>query len=144
MVVILVGANDLRDMVPPWRSATQLGAAIRTLVRHGIPVVAGTCPDFGVIAAIPQPLRSILGTWSLRLAALQERAVVAAGGTAVALARLVSPQFVGNPDMFARDHFHPSGAGYGRAMQVLLPAAIEVLDEASGSTGGVDQQSLTA
>ena len=142
VVVILVGANDLRDMVPPWRSAAQLGAAIRTLGRHGIPVVAGTCPDFGVIAAIPQPLRSILGTWSLRLAALQERAVVAAGGTAVALARLVSPQFLGNPAMFARDHFHPSGAGYGRAMQVLLPAAITVLDEAAGATG--EQQSLTA
>jgi len=30
--------------------------------------------------------------------------------------------------MFARDHFHPSGAGYGRAMAVLLPALISELD----------------
>lgn len=133
VVVILVGANDLRDLVPPWRSAAQLGAAVRTLTSHGIPVVAGTCPDFNVITAIPQPLRSVVGTWSLRLAAMQERAVVDAGGTAVALARLVSPQFVGKPEMFASDHFHPSGAGYGRAMAVLLPAAIRAVDPDNGS-----------
>ncbi len=129
VAVILVGANDLRDMVPPRRSAAQLGRAVRDLTLSGIPVVVGTCPDFGVITAIPQPLRTVLSTWSLRLAALQERATVAAGGASVPLARLVSPQFVGNPEMFARDRFHPSGAGYERAMAVLLPAAIEQLEQ---------------
>ena len=127
VVVILVGANDLRDMVPPRRSAARLGRAVRDLTSSGIPVVVGTCPDFGVITAIPQPLRTVLSTWSLRLAALQERATVAAGGASVPLARLVSPQFVGNPQMFARDHFHPSGAGYERAVAALLPAAIDLL-----------------
>ena len=39
----------------------------------------------------------------------------------------MSPQFVGQPDLFAADRFHPSGAGYGRAMQVLVPAAIAEL-----------------
>lgn len=130
LVVILIGGNDLRDRVPPWRSAAQLGHAVATLTARGVPVVVGTCPDFGVITAIPQPLRSLLGTWSLRLAAMQERAVEAAGGRPVALARLVSPQFVGNPDLFAADRFHPSGAGYGRAMQVLLPAAVASLEVA--------------
>ena len=147
VVVILVGANDVRDLVPPWRSAAQLGAAIATLTDRGVPVVAGTCPDFNVITAIPQPLRSVVGTWSLRLAALQERAVTAAGGTAVPLARLVSPQFAGNPEMFARDHFHPSGAGYERAMAVVLPAAKATLDARasaardSGDTGRDDTRS---
>jgi hypothetical protein len=47
----------------------------------------------------------------------------------VPLARLVSPQFVGRPDLFAPDHFHPSGAGYGRAMAVLVPAAIAEMDK---------------
>jgi lysophospholipase L1-like esterase len=129
VAVILVGANDLRDMVPPRRSAAQLGRAVRALTSSGVPVVVGTCPDFGVITAIPQPLRSVLSTWSLRLAALQERATVAAGGEAVALGRLVSPQFVGNPEMFASDHFHPSGAGYERAMIALLPVAIDLLQQ---------------
>jgi lysophospholipase L1-like esterase len=137
VVVILIGANDLRDKVPPWRCAAQLGQAVRALTNRGIPVVAGTCPDFGVVTAIPQPLRSVLSTWSLRLAGLQERAVTAAGGRPVALARLVSPQFVGNPDLFAADRFHPSGAGYGRAMQVLLPAAIAELESADTTAARV-------
>lgn len=124
-VVILVGANDVRDMVPPWRSAAQLGATVAQLTWRKIPVVVGTCPDFGVITPIPQPLRSMLSQWSLRLAVLQERAVIDAAGCAVAIARLVSPQFVDRPDLFAPDHFHPSGAGYRRAMDVLLPALIE-------------------
>ena len=76
----------------------------------------------------------MLGTWSLRLAALQERAVVDAGGSAVALGRLVSPQFAGNPELFASDRFHPSGAGYERAMAVLLPAAIDELDGTAAAT----------
>jgi lysophospholipase L1-like esterase len=134
LVVILVGANDLRDMVPPRRSAAQLGAAVHDLVAAGIPVVVGTCPDFGVITAIPQPLRTVLSTWSLRLAALQERAVLASGGASVPLARLVSPQFVGNPQMFAGDHFHPSGAGYERAMAAVLPAALEQLADGPDNT----------
>ena len=138
IVVILVGGNDLRDRVPPWRSAAQLGLAVATLTARGIPVVVGTCPDFGVITAIPQPLRSVLSTWSLRLAAAQERAVDAAGGRPVALARLVSPQFVGHPDLFAADRFHPSGAGYGRAMQVLVPAAIAELDGLNPPDSQVD------
>ena len=124
-VVILVGANDVRDMTPPWRSAAQLGATVANLTSRRIPVVVGTCPDFGVITPIPQPLRSMLSQWSLRLAALQERAVADAAGCAVAIAKLVSPQFVDQPDLFAPDHFHPSGAGYRRAMDVLLPALIE-------------------
>lgn len=128
VAVILIGANDLRDMVPPWRSAALLGTAVRALTAHGIPVVVGTCPDFGVIIGIPQPLRGILGTWSTGLAALQDRAVVEAGGATVALGRLVGPQFAGKPEMFARDHFHPSGAGYGRAMASMLPTLIDVLD----------------
>lgn len=127
LVVILVGANDVRDLVPPRRSAARLGMAVHDLVSAGIPVVVGTCPDFGVITAIPRPLRMVLSTWSLRLAALQERAVLASGGASVPLARLVSPQFVGNPQMFAGDHFHPSGAGYQRAMAAVLPVALEQL-----------------
>ena len=126
-VVILIGGNDIRDMVPPGRSAAPLGAAVASLTSHEVPVVVGTCPDFGVISPIPQPLRLMLGGWSLRLAALQEREVRTAGGSAVAIARLVSPQFVGRPDLFAPDRFHPSGPGYQRAMDVLLPALIEQL-----------------
>ncbi len=128
IAVILIGANDLRDMIPPWRSAALLGEAVTRLTTLGIPVVAGTCPDFGVIIGIPQPLRGLLGGWSTGLASLQHRAVTDAGGATVSLGRLVGPQFAGKPEMFARDHFHPSGAGYGRAMAAILPTVISELE----------------
>ena len=132
------------DELEVWRSAGLLGDAVRTLTGHGIPVVAGTCPDFGVIIGIPQPLRGILGTWSTGLAALQDRAVIDAGGATVALGRLVGPQFAGNPEMFARDHFHPSGAGYGRAMTAMLPTLIDQLDRAAAPMRGKPDQARSA
>ncbi len=135
LVVIVVGGNDIRDRVPPRRSADLLGDAVAALRAQRIPVVVGTCPDFGVIEPIPQPLRSVLHTWSVLLATLQERAVLAAGGRSVAIGRMVSPQFAHHPEMFAGDHFHPSAAGYARAVAALLPAA---LDEIRSVDAGVD------
>ncbi len=127
VVVIVVGANDVRDKVPPRHSANLLGDAVAALRAQGIPVVVGSCPDLGVVTPIPQPLRSVVRTWSRRLAAFQERAVVAAGGRAVPIARLVSPEFRGRPDLFAPDHFHPSGPGYARAAAALLPVVVRAL-----------------
>ena len=114
----------------------QLGAAVVRLRAAGIPVVVGTCPDFGVIEPIPQPLRAVLQTWSRILATLQERAVAAAGGRTVAVGRVVSPYFAHHPELFAGDHFHPSGAGYAKAVAALLPP---VLDELRAATGGADE-----
>jgi lysophospholipase L1-like esterase len=129
VVVICTGGNDVRDTIPPQRSAAQLGAAVAELRALHIPVVAGTCPDFGVIAPIPQPLRSFVRSWSRRLATLQERAVLAAGGRAVSIGKLVSPEFLGRPDLFSPDGFHPSGAGYARAVAALLPVVVDSLAE---------------
>jgi len=127
IVVVLVGANDIRRRVAPRRSAAQLGAAVAALRAQHISVIVGTCPDFGVIEQIPQPLRSVLHSWSKLLAALQARAVLAEGGHAVAIGRLVSPQFVDHPEMFAPDHFHPSAAGYSLAVAELLRPALAAL-----------------
>lgn len=137
IVVILVGANDIRDKVPPHRSADHLGEAVAALRSEGIPVVVGTCPDFGVIEPIPQPLRALLHTWSMLLATLQERAVLAAGGRSVPIGRLVSPGFAHHPELFAGDRFHPSGAGYARAVDTLLPVAIEEI-RGSAAAAAID------
>jgi lysophospholipase L1-like esterase len=126
-VAILVGANDVRDRVPPHRAAEQLERAVETLHSHGIAVVVGTCPDLGVIQPIHQPLRRIVGAWSRRLARLQEQAVQRSGGVAIALDRLVSPDFYGRPDLFYADGFHPSALGYAKATAALTPAVVEAL-----------------
>ena len=130
LVVITVGGNDIRDKVPPWHSAQLLGAAVAALQAQHIPVVVGSCPDFGVIPSIPQPLRRVLRAWSHRLAHLQERAASHSGALVVPLGRLISPDFVGRREMFAGDGFHPSGSGYARAVQALAPAMLKALDRA--------------
>jgi lysophospholipase L1-like esterase len=99
-----------------------------------------TCPDLGVIAPIPVPLRQLAGHWSRSLAHRQEAAVVRAGGVAVPIGRLISPEFVGHPELFASDHFHPSGAGYARAVAVLIPAVFLAIGEPVASKLPVVEQ----
>ena len=128
IAVITIGGNDIRDKVPPWRSAELLGAAVAALRAQRIPVVVGSCPDFGVIPSIPQPLRRVLRAWSHRLAHLQERAASGSGALVVPLGRLISPDFAGRRELFAGDGFHPSGLGYARAVQALAPAVRQALE----------------
>jgi hypothetical protein len=90
----------------------------------------GTCPDFGVVTAIPQPLRSVARSRGLRLARAQAGAVRAAGGVPVPLADLLTPEFKKSPELlFSQDRFHPSAAGYALAAHQLLPALCNALGE---------------
>src|ERR1700761_6570187 len=78
--VILIGANDVTALNGIGPSARRLGAAVRRLCASGAVVVVATCPDFGVVKAIPQPLRWTVRTRGLRLARAQTAAGRAAGG----------------------------------------------------------------
>jgi lysophospholipase L1-like esterase len=112
--VVMIGANDITAVNGLQQSARRLGAAVRRLQSSGAVVVVGTCPDFGIITAIPQPLRLVARTRGLRLARLQAAAVRGAGGVAVP---------------FSSDMFHPSAAGYALAASQLLPALCNGLGE---------------
>lgn len=127
LVVIIVGPNDVRARVSPAQSVRELVDTVDHLRAQDIAVVVATCPDLGVVAPIPAPLRQLAGHWSRSLATRQERAVVKAGATAVSISRLVSPGFVGHPELFGPDRFHPSGAGYALAVAVILPAALDLV-----------------
>jgi lysophospholipase L1-like esterase len=127
VVVIVAGANDIRRGVAPWHSAELLGDAVAALHAQGIPVIVGTCPDYGVIEPIPQPLRQVLHLWSVRLAVLQRKTARAAGARVVVLGEQVSPSFAGHPELFSPDHFHPSGDGYRIAVQALLPSVLSAV-----------------
>ncbi|MCW2688872.1 MAG: family lipase [Mycobacterium sp.] len=131
--VIMIGANDVTALNGVGASARRLGAAVRRLRSSGAAVVVGTCPDFGVITAIPQPLRWTASTRGLRLARAQAAAVRAAGGVPVPLADLLAPEFLHAPErLFSEDMFHPSAAGYGLAATQLLPALCNALGEWTG------------
>lgn len=136
VALIVIGGNDITVQIPPWRSAARLGVAVRELRNHGVEVVVATCPDFGVIAPIPNPLRAVVTAWSRRLSAAQAKATVAADGIAVPIAREVSPAFKDRPEMFFADGFHPSAEGYARAVERLRP---DIIDAARRSPAGADR-----
>ncbi|MCX5043887.1 SGNH/GDSL hydrolase family protein [Aldersonia sp. NBC_00410] len=131
--VILVGANDVTKKHSIAASAGRLGDAVGRLHHAGSVVVVGTCPDLGVVTAIPQPLRTVVRNWGLRLARAQTEATRAAGGHPVALADLLAPEFLAAPDrFFSADQFHPSAAGYELAAMQLLPVLAAALGEWHG------------
>jgi lysophospholipase L1-like esterase len=145
--VIMIGANDITAVNSIAASARRLGDAVKRLRASGAQVVVGTCPDFGVITAIPQPLRWVTRTLGLRLARAQAGAVRTAGGLPVPLADLLTPEFLQAPEvLFSDDQFHPSAAGYALAAQQLLPALCYALGEWSGAlpweSRGAENRSL--
>jgi lysophospholipase L1-like esterase len=132
--VILIGANDVIALNSIGASARRLGAAVRRLCASGAEVVVATCPDFGVVRAIPQPLRWTVRTRGLRLARAQSGAVRSAGGVPVPLASLVNDEFRHSPElMLSDDRFHPSAAGYALAASQLLPALCNALGDWAGA-----------
>ncbi len=129
VAVIMIGANDVTALNGIDRSAHRLRAAVRRLSAGGAVVVVGTCPDFGVITAIPQPLRWVARARGRRLANAQAAAVRAGGGIPVPFADLLAPDFYHTPDLlFSRDQYHPSAAGYALAASQLIPALYSALD----------------
>ncbi len=128
--VIMIGANDVTTLNGIGPSAKRLGAAVRRLQAGGTAVVVGTCPDFGWITAIPQPLRWTARSIGLRLARAQAAETRAAGGIAVPLAALLTPHFLTEPErLFSEDHYHPSADGYALAAGQLLAALCAMLGE---------------
>ncbi|BBX15171.1 SGNH/GDSL hydrolase family protein [Mycolicibacterium duvalii] len=133
--VIMIGANDITRPNGIGPSARRLGRAVQRLRAGDAVVVVGTCPDFGVIKAIPQPLRSWCRARGLRLARAQAAAVRAAGGVPVPFADLLAPHFHKTPELlFSTDMFHPSAAGYSLAGKQLLPALCQALGECNSGT----------
>jgi lysophospholipase L1-like esterase len=130
VAVMMIGANDVTALNGISQSARRLGKTVRKLGSRGAAVVVGTCPDLGVITAIPQPLRSLARARTRHLARAQAAAVRSSGGVPVPLANLLAPQFRATPElMFSADGFHPSATAYALAAAQLLVALCDVLGE---------------
>ena len=128
--VLMLGANDITALNGISQSARRLGMAVRKLRARGAVVIAGTCPDLGVISAIPQPLRSLAHSRTSQLARAQAAAAKSAGGVPVPLAQLLASEFRTKGElMFSADGFHPSSVAYALAADVLLLALCEALGE---------------
>ena len=123
IAVIFIGGNDVTSRVRPSVAVRYLDHAVRELIGAGARVVVGTCPDLGTIEPIQRPLRWIARRWSRELAAAQTVTVVEAGGRTVSLGDLLGAEFAARPqELFSADRFHPSPAGYARAVAAMLPS----------------------
>lgn len=129
VALILIGANDVKELVRPSQSVAQLSEGVRRLRDAGVRVVVGTCPDLGTIKPIAPPLRQIARAWSRRLAAGQTIAVIDEGGRTVSLGPILGPEFEAAPALlFGPDQFHPSATGYAALSRLLLPSLLAALD----------------
>ncbi|WP_158019296.1 SGNH/GDSL hydrolase family protein [Mycobacterium basiliense] len=143
--VIIIGANDITSLNGIGPSAERLASVVRKLRARGAVVVVGTCPDFGVITAIPQPLRSLAHTRGAQLARAQSIAVKAAGGTPVPLANLLASRLRSEPErMLSDDRYHPSAAAYALAADHLLLALRDALRAKAHQNGCRQEGSPTA
>jgi lysophospholipase L1-like esterase len=123
LALVIVGGNDVTTRSRIATSVLTLGHQVRRLKAAGTKVVVGTCPDLGVARSIPQPLRELARRYSRALSRAQHQVLAAIGAAAVSLFDLASPDFLIRPnELFSADRFHPNGAGYRLAAQVLLPA----------------------
>lgn len=130
LAVIMVGANDVTKRTPRAAAVRSLIEAVDELRDLGAEVVVGTCPDFGVVRPVAQPLRLVAQHWSRDLAAAQTVAVVEHGGRTISLGDLLGSEFKATPKvMFSADQFHPSPAGYARVAAALLPSVLDALGE---------------
>ncbi|WP_369831902.1 SGNH/GDSL hydrolase family protein [Mycobacterium sp. E796] len=128
VAVMMLGANDVTALNGISQSAQRLALTVRKLRSRGAVVIVGTCPDLGVISAIPQPLRSLAHARTSQLARAQTAAVRGAGGVPVPMAQLLAPQFRTAPEqMFSADGFHPSPTAYALAAEALLEAVCDAL-----------------
>ena len=124
--VIMIGANDITKPNGIGPSARRLGRAVRRLRDAATVVVVGTCPDFGLITAIPQPLRSVARSRGLRLARAQASAVRSEGGAPVPLADLLAKDFRQMPELlFSPRHVPPVGGRLLPGGQAVVARAVQ-------------------
>lgn len=124
-LVILVGSNDVIHVTPPSRLQAQTLTLVEDVTADGMPVVLGGIPRFAGVTAFAQPLRAVSDGYAAIQRERQREAVSQVpGATFVDIAALASPRFVGRPEAFSSDEFHPSTIGYAFWADALAPAVV--------------------
>lgn len=136
VALVLVGGNDVTARLGIAESAALLAEQVGRLTAAGTAVLVGTCPDLGAVQPIPQPLREVACRYSRALARAQDRALHGSGAVVVPMGALLTRHFRDrHGELFSHDRFHPNGAGYALAADVLLAPLCAAAGLWEGRTG---------
>jgi lysophospholipase L1-like esterase len=130
-LVLVIGSNDATHATPWWRFGEQTIAMLEGATRLGAPVVLAGTPRFSGTRIIPEPLRTMVDTYSAVLRREQRAAAAGVPGVSfVDLAADASPRFAGVPEATSSDGFHPSPIGYGFWADAISPSVVAALARA--------------
>jgi lysophospholipase L1-like esterase len=131
VLVVVVGANDVAHLTPPWRFVRAVAGVYRELrARLDRPVVVCSLPEFRVVTVVGRPLRTLAVAYGRLLGGLQRLTLRRVPGVRwVNARRLAGPTFRRRPDAMAADGYHPSDLGYTLLADALAPAVVAALRE---------------
>jgi len=136
VALIVIGANDLIQFVPPQVAADQLGAAVETLRAGRAQVVVCPAPDLSVVPWVPPQMQAMVRSASALMRAAQVRVATAAGARVVDAVAAMSTTFGDDPSLlFGSDRFHPSSAGYALIADALAPTVTSAAADARTQVG---------
>jgi lysophospholipase L1-like esterase len=124
VALIIVGANDLINFVPPEQAAAHLGDAVRALRTAGAQVVVAPAPDLSAVPWVPERMRSVVAAGSAILRRAQTGAALGAGARVADFDDGTTGAFSDDVTLFSADRFHPSSAGYALIAAALAPAVV--------------------
>lgn len=145
IVAVAVGVNDvlrLRSFRAWRRDVTLLICALRRDLGRGVPLVLIGVPPVRYFKALPQPLRSVLGSRALVMDRTLGAVASRLGAVYVAVPTAVLRE---NPEQFfARDRLHPSALGYTELGQCVGPViasqlSSEPLSPSAANPGGTQR-----
>ena len=128
LALVLIGANDALSLSTMPALRADLALAVTRLVRAGVAVVVGTCPDMGGATAFPRPLRDLIEWHGRRVATASALAATVAGARVVDIAAATGTAFRTDPRRYlSSDRFHPSADGYALWAESLAGAVREAV-----------------
>jgi lysophospholipase L1-like esterase len=121
LALVVIGANDLAQFVPPEQAAAALGTAVSSLRAAGTDVVVVSAPDMSSVPFVPPAFRRLVRAACGQLQAQQAVVAEAAGCTVAGIAAEVGRAFTADASLFAADRYHPSSAGYAVIARAVAP-----------------------
>lgn len=128
ITLIAVGANDVTHLTSVEEFEGDLKSSIDRLykINPKMHIILTGSPQMGSVPRLPQPLRYFAKIRTSQINDAVERLAKSQNVTFAHIAKNTGPVFSENPELFARDNFHPNNKGYS----IWLPTLYEALERA--------------